>query len=204
KQHEKGGSIMWKTIAPIVAGLGLFLAVPAPATEKAERGKIADNEAVRTVVLKGMLRHVKGEKTREPPIPFDYWTVHAGGETYYLDLRGKELLERAEQLVNRPVVVTGIPEPASPTLRVTSRKADEFVKQTIHVEIRGRLEANRKTFPAEPWPGDELVPRPRPWPTEPGPIIGWRIVFSEKSYRLDFGSHQELRNLAETLDGQGV
>ena len=202
---------MWKNIAPIVAGLGLFLAVPAPATEKVEPGKGADNLVARTVVLKGMLRHVKGVKTREPPIPFEYGTVHADGETYYLDLRGKELLELAEKLVNRPVVVAGIPDPASPTLRVTCLKADEFVKETIHVEIRGRLEAIRESpFLAEPrpWlrpaPEEKLVPRPRPWPPEPGLIIGWQIVIGERSYQLDFGSRGELRELAMNLDGKGV
>ena len=157
---------MWKTIAPIVAGLTLLRAAPAPATENVEPGKGADNLVARTVVLKGMLRHVKGEKTREPAIPFDYWTVHADGETYYLHLRSKELLELAEQLVNRPVVVTGIPEPASPTLRVTSLKADECVKQTIHVDIRGRLEAIRESpLLYEPRTGPGL----RPWPEESAP-----------------------------------
>jgi hypothetical protein len=196
---------MWKTFAPIVAGLTLCLAALAPATEKVERGKSAENLVVRTVVLKGMLRHVKGEKTREPPIPFDYWTVHADAETYYLDLRGKELLELAEKLVNRPVVVTGIPEPASPTLRVIGLKADEFVQQTIHVDIRGRLEAIRESpFLLEPRPEEKLVPRPRPWPPEPGPIVGWRIVLGEKSYQLDFSSRGELRELAKNLDGKGV
>jgi len=203
---------MWKTIAPIVAGLSLFLAAPAPATEKGEQGTNANNEAVRTVVLKGTLRHVKGEKAREPPIPFDYWTVHADGETYYLHLRSKELLELAEQLVNRPVVVTGIPEPASPTLRVTGLKADEFFTQTFHVDIRGRLEAIRespllyepRTGPGlRPWP-DERLPRPRPWPPEPGPIVGWQIVLGEKSYQLDFGRRDDLRELAKNLDGKGV
>jgi hypothetical protein len=33
---------MWKTFAPIVTGLSLSLAVPAPATEKVEPGKGAD------------------------------------------------------------------------------------------------------------------------------------------------------------------
>jgi hypothetical protein len=193
---------MWKTIAPIVAGLGLFLTVPAPATEKSERGKSADGEAVRTVVLKGVLRHVKGAKTREPPIPFDYWTVHADGETYYLDLRGLELLERAEQLVNGPVVVIGIPDPASPTLRVTRLKADEFVKETIHVEIRGRLVAIRELHLV---PDDLLPPRTRPRPpVERGPIIGWQIAVGEKHYQLEFGDRSELRELAKKLDGQGV
>src|SRR5262245_19120089 len=206
----KGGSIMWKTIAPIVAGLTLLLAAPAPATDKVERGKSADGLVVRTVVLKGTLRHVKGEKTREPPIPFDYWTLHADGETYYLHLRSKELLELAEQLVNRPVVVTGIPEPASPTLRVIRLKADEFFTQTFHVDIRGRLEAIRespllyepRTGPGlRPWPEDELVPR---WPPSPGPIVGWRIAVGEKSYQLEFGDRSELRELANNLDGKGV
>jgi hypothetical protein len=204
---------MWKTMVPIVAGLGLSLAVPAPATEKVERRESADGLVGRTVVLKGRLRHVEGEKTREPPIPFEYWTVHADGGTYYLDLRGKELRELAAKLVNRPVVVTGIPEPASPTVRVTSLKADEGVKQTIHVAIRGRLEALREgPLPAEtrpwpglrPWPEGGLVPRPRPWPPAPGPIVGWRIVLGEKSYQLEFGSRDELRELAKRLDGKGV
>src|SRR5262245_952929 len=113
---------MWKAVAPLLTGVSLFLIAPAPATEKADQ-KPREDLVVRTVTLKGMLRHVTGDKMRDPPIPFEYWELHSGGKTYYLDLRGKQLLELAEQLVNRPVAVTGIPEPASPTIRVTSLRA---------------------------------------------------------------------------------
>jgi hypothetical protein len=207
---------MGNTLAPIVTCLSLLLlAVPAPAEEKSDLLKCStDGPVLRAVVLKGMLRHVKGELERHPPLPFEYWELHADGKTYYLDLRGKELLERAEKLVNRPVVVTGVPDPSSPTLRVTSLKADEFVKETINVEVRGKLESIRRIrrfHPEEPlpqpwWPERKPMPEPEPPiaidPDDLAPIIGWRIVGGEKAYTLYFGS--ELLEVARKLDGKSV
>jgi hypothetical protein len=191
---------MWKTFVPVVTGLSLLLAVPAPAKEP----------FVRAVVLKGILRHEQGAKTSYPEIPFEYWKVIADGKTYYLDLRGKELLELAEKLVNRPVVVTGIPDPASPTLRVTSLKADDFVKETINVEIRGRLGSWREPRIIDPWydrwPDPGFGPHLRPCPEvgKLGPIVSWWIYLGEKYYRVDFGARKELLDLAKQLDGQSV
>jgi hypothetical protein len=194
---------MWKTFAPIVAGLGLFLTLPALAVEKS--GSVdcpPDGPILRAVVLKGMLRHEKVEESSSSLLPRDYWKVIADRKTYYLDLRGKELLERAENLVNRPVVVTGIPEPASPTLRVTSLKPDEFVKETINVEVRGRLESIRNWVHLLAEFREPALPRP---PRDRYPIIiGWQISLGEKSYRLDFGNRAELLNLAHQLDHKGV
>jgi hypothetical protein len=188
---------MRKTFAPIVIGFSLLLTVPAQAAEKAGRGKGPDGPFVRALVLKGMLRHVKGELESRPPVPFEYWQLRAGGKTYYLDLRGKELLERGEKLVNRLVVVTGIPEPASPTLRVTSLKADEFVKETIHVEIRGKLARCLEDY--RPKPKDRC-----PW-GKPAPTVTWWISFDGgKSYQLDFRGRRELHALAKKLDGKAV
>jgi hypothetical protein len=206
---------MWKTIAPIVTGLSLLLAVPAPATEKGAPAKGPEGTVVRAVVLKGVLRHVQGELQKDPPMPFEYWQLDAGGKTYYLDLRGKQLLERAEKLVNRPVVVTGLPDPASPTLRVTDLKADEFVNETVHVEIRGRLESYRHALPhlLQPWPiACDTLPRWRPWPPpeegpfypEPAPILSWWVYLGDKYYQLDFGSAGELLERAKQLDHKGV
>jgi hypothetical protein len=205
---------MWKTfLASVVTGLALLLAIRAPAAQKVERGQGTNDIAVRTVVLEGLLRHEKGALTRDPPIPFEYWKLHAGGETYYLDLRGKKLLELAERLVNRPVVVAGIPEPTSPTLRVTGLRADEFVKQTVHVEVRGRLVGVRllehldwaPPQPLEPEPWPRPWPRPRP-PIEldPTPIFGWRIAVGATEYALDLGGRSELLERANKLDGKGV
>jgi hypothetical protein len=192
---------MWKTLAPIVTGLSLVLVLPAAAVEKLCPG----TPFTPVVELKGMLRVVKGQLDSETPIPFEYWELHTAGKTYYLDLRGKELLERAEKLVNRPVVVTGVPEPASPTVRVTGLKADEFVKEKIIVEIRGRLVAHRGVpeWLIHPMLPDDLLPRPRP-PREPGPVAEWVIYLGEKSYGLDFEGHKELLQLAKELDGKGV
>jgi len=195
---------MWKTFAPIVAGLGLFLALPALAAEKS--GSVdcvvrsPEGPILRAVVLKGILRHERVEEPSNFPFPGGYWKVIADGKTYYLDLRGKELLERAENLVNQRVVVTGIPEPASPTIRVTSLKPDEFVKETIKVEIRGRLESIREWLHLLKEAHESIYP-----PREHFPIItGWQIYVGDKSYRLDFGSRIELQNLAHQLDHKGV
>jgi hypothetical protein len=191
--------MMWKTLAPIVAGLGLLLAVPAPAAETMEPGTNAADLVPRVVALKGMLRREKGEKESLPPIPFEYWTLNAGGKTYYLHLRGKDLLERAEKLVNRPVEVAGVLDPASPTLRVTSLKADEFVKQTINVEVRGRLEGHREPRIIDPWPDPWERPRPRPMPP-----VSWWIYLGEKSYQVDFDVCKDLLDIAKKLDGKSV
>jgi hypothetical protein len=198
---------MWKTLAPMAVGLSLFLAGSTPGAEGAEPGKNADGLVARTAVLKGVLRHVKGEMEKDPPLPYDYWELDAGWRTYYLDLRGKELLEAAERLVGRRVVATGVPERASPTLRVLSLRADDFVKETIQVEARGRLEGVRERL---------LIPEPGTYPAEEakrGPqenlqkaarIVGWRFYLGEKSYGLDFGGRRELLDLARSLDGKGV
>jgi hypothetical protein len=128
--------------------------------------------------------------------------VIADGKTYYLDLRGKELLERAEKLVDRPVVVTGIPDPASPTLRVTTLKADEFVKETINVEVRGILGVHRGRERPDRWE------RPKPPPDVDLllPIDIWWIYLylPEKSYQVDFGGRNELLDLAGKLEGKSV
>src|SRR5262249_25894748 len=197
---------MWKTFAPIVAGLGLFLALPALAAEKS--GSVdcvvrsPEGPILRAVVLKGILRHERVEEPSNFPFPGGYWKVIADGKTYYLDLRGKELLERAENLVNQRVVVTGIPEPASPTIRVTSLKPDEFVKETINVEIRGRLESIREWLHLLEEFRERALPRP---PQDRFPIItGWQVYVGDKSYRMDFGSRIELQKLAHQLDHKGV
>src|SRR5215471_10737400 len=75
----KGGSIMflWKTLAPMVAGLGLCLTLPAVAQDKSQMVRCPANDLVArtTVVLKGVLRHDKGDKAGNPLLSHDYWTV---------------------------------------------------------------------------------------------------------------------------------
>jgi hypothetical protein len=200
---------MWKMFVPIVTGLGLFLTLPALAQEKSAPLKCSpDGSATQVLELKGVLRHVKGALTKNPPVPFEYWELHTAGKTYYLDLRGKQLLALAEKLVNRPVVVTGIPEPASPTIRVTGIKADEYVKETIQVEIRGKLGSWREPnlIKPLPFPIDKPDPWIKPWPPRPIPqIVTWWIYYDGgKYYELEFGGRAELLKLAKTLDGKQV
>jgi hypothetical protein len=113
---------MWKTLAAVLTGISLVAPVLASAAEKTDPVQGPTDRTVHVMVLKGLLRHVEGEMETNPPVPFDYWELHAGGRIYYLDLRGNKLLELAERLVDRPVVVTGIPDPASPILGVNSLK----------------------------------------------------------------------------------
>jgi hypothetical protein len=203
---------MWKTFALIVTGFGLLLALPAAAEEKPGSGRQApDNPRPKLLQFKGVLRHEQGARTRDPEIPFDYWKLEAAGTTYYLDLRGPEL-PVARMLVGRPVVVIGSLDLASPTVHVTSLRADEFVQETVNVEVRGRLvsirEDPRHYKPLEYYQGPPLV-EGRLAPPERGWIVGWRIFLGKKSYELDFGSpdHKrtvELLELAEKLDGHGV
>jgi hypothetical protein len=208
---------MFKTFAPAVAGLSLLLVLPAFADEPSAIVKCpTDAPVIRTVVVKGMLRHVTGELDKIPRVPFEYWELHAPGKTYYLDLRGKGLLDWAEKLVNRPVVVAGFPEPASPTLLVTSLQPDEFIKQTIHVEIRGRLVSIRdqrilEPLEQEPSPAkaqpqfDADLPGWRPFLPRPRDlVVGWRILVGDKAYDLAFDNSPELWKLAENLDGQSM
>src|SRR5262249_7062593 len=142
---KKGGSLMGKTFAPLVAGLSLLLALPAPAEEQGASVTCPpDDPQPQVVQLRGVLRREQVTLTVDPPITVDRWTLAAGGKTYHLVLRRRqELLERAEKLVGRPVVVAGILDPAGPYLWVTSLRADESVKETIRVEVRGRLVAQR-------------------------------------------------------------
>ena len=205
---------MFKTFTPVVAGLSLLLVPPAIAEEP--RAFVKDPTDVtinRTVVLKGMLRYVKGSLGNDPRALFAYWELHTADKTYYLDLRGKELLERAEQLIDRPVVVAGFPEPTSPTLLVTSLQADEFVKATIHVEVRGRLVGiplaqlldltPESAVPLQfrAWPGQDHLPGIKPRPV---PVAGWCIFLGGQPYQLDLGDRQALLELAKELDGKGV
>jgi hypothetical protein len=177
----------------MVTGLGLLLALPALAQENSTLGKYPrDSLTPQVLELKGILQHRNGTLEKDPPIPFEYWELHTAGKTYYLDLRGKQLLTLAEKLVNQPVVVTGLPEPASPTLRVTGLKADEFVKQTIHVEIRGKLGGLSAV---------KVCPNRPPQPIK---ITAWWIDYDGgKSYQLSIGSG-ELLKLANTLYGKDV
>jgi hypothetical protein len=199
---------MGKTLAPTIAGISLFLAGLALAAAPAGS---ANGPVLQTVQFKGTLRLEEGVLTREPPIPFEHWKLSADGKTYYLDLQSKELLARAKKLVGLKVVVTGTLEPASPTIRVTSLKADEYVQETVNVEIRGRLADQRDWFDFEPYtkpayPDEYFKPYPRPRHPHPGVpfITGWTITFNKKSYVLDFGDRRELLDLASKLDGRSV
>src|SRR5262249_3167074 len=103
--------LRWKSLTPVLFGLSLVLTVPVPvpAADPADRTIFLGDCVVQTVDIKGKLHRVKGQLQSDPPIPFEYWELWAAGKTYYLDLRGKELLEVAETLNGRTVVVTGIP-----------------------------------------------------------------------------------------------
>jgi hypothetical protein len=126
---------MCKTLPLLLTGISLFLAIPAPAAEKADLGKHPGGAAVRVVEIKGKLYHVKGVAESNPPKPFEYWKLLAAGKTYYLHLPSKELLGLAEKLTSRVTVVTGILVPSSATICVTGLRADEYAR----VEIKGKL-----------------------------------------------------------------
>jgi hypothetical protein len=102
-------------------------------------------------------------------------------------------------------VVTGILEPASPTVRVTALRADEFVQTTVRVEVRGKLASWREQIKLRKMP-DERIPMPEfPALDESGPIVSWWIYFDDGKYaELDFGEREELLALARKLDGQTV
>ena len=199
---------MWKVLASIITGLGLFLALPALAEEKVGSGK---GPAIRVVEITGQLHHVKGELQRDPPIPFDYWELVADGKMYYLGLRDKELLGLAEKLNGRTVVVIGVLEPSSPTIRVTGFNY-------ALVEIKGKL-CHTHWIPEHwyyPGPFERLAPRERAFaPCNPhvpddrflmpnwGPIDRWTITVAGQTYELTFDS-EDLRKLAEKLNGKVV
>jgi hypothetical protein len=187
---------MYKIMASLLAGFGLFLAIPAPAAEMVRPGKQPVKSAMGWVEIKGKLHRVKGEFKSNPPIPFDYWELLAGGKTYYLDLRGKELPVLAEKLNGWVVVVTGILHPSSPTIWVTGLKADEYIK----VEIKGKLSTVLRPLPGRRFPYDRDDRFPMPTVRF---IEVWTITAGGKTYDLTFGS-DDLRKLAEKVKGKTV
>jgi hypothetical protein len=197
---------MWQIFAPMVVGIGLLLALPAGAEENAGSGKDPEGKAIRVVEIAGRLHHVKGEITSDPPIPFDYWGLLAGGKTYSLDLHDKELLGLAERLEGRTVEVIGILAPSSRTIRVTG----------FHyalVEIRGKLSMTFDVRPPRYHPDafERSAPRQLAFPSVPPPgkdifrdyIDAWTITVDAKRYQLTFDS-KDLRELASKLNGKPV
>jgi hypothetical protein len=178
--------------------MSLFLALPALAADRAGTTEFRPaTPELQAVTFKGVLRHVHGAFTSEPPIPFDYWELIVNGKTYYLDLRTRALLELAEQLTGRPVVVTGLLDSTSPTIHVLSLKADEFVKETRQVEIRGWLE--KRVIERDPWRDHILRPL-----IAYVPIIEWNVHVNGKTYRLDLGTDPAVQAMAEVLKGHSV
>lgn len=197
--------------ASVLAGLGLFLALPALAEEKVGSGKYPDGPAIRIVAITGQLHHVKGVLTSDPPIPFEYWELLADGKMYYLDLRDKELIGLAEKLNGQTVEVIGTLAPSSPTIQVTCFKY-AFVEikgklcKTLRIPdrwyYRGPFERSAPRSLAfssfKPHVPDDRSPMPNL-----GPIEVWTITAGGKTYELTFGS-EELRKLAEKLNGKVV
>jgi hypothetical protein len=136
------------------------------------------------VEIKGKLSHVRRKNDGSDPrdIAFiDYWQVSAGGKAYQLDFRGgKHFFDLAGKLEGKPVIVTGTLDGA--LVRLTEMKADQdYVKETIEVEVRGRLQS----VPLRCGPGSKA----------------WSVVVDSKTYSLDFAA-PELRKLADSLDGK--
>jgi hypothetical protein len=188
---------MWKKLVVLLSGINLLLSVPTSADQTQLVKYPVDG---RVVEIKGQLYNVKGDANTNPPIPFDYWELLADGKTYYLVLRGDDLLATAGQLNTQTVVVTGVLAATSPTIRVTSIKADEYV----NVEIRGRLCQITRELPL--W-GD-----PQPYLNKDVPelsILGrrlldeWTITADGKTYYLDFDDAAMLKQ-AEKLNTSAV
>jgi hypothetical protein len=142
---------MWKTLASALTGL--LLTMPAAASDPVDRPILPGGCVVQNVELRGKLSHVEGALTRNPPIPFSYWELSAGGKIYRLDLGSEELLELARKLKGHDVVVAGTVKPDTGTVRVTGLKPDGFVK----VEIKGTLTVD-PTEILRPYNVSEYIP----------------------------------------------
>jgi hypothetical protein len=183
---------MWKTIALLLGGINLLLAMPAPA-EQAQAVKYAGDS--RVVQVKGELYHVRGDAKSDPAMPFEYWELLADGKTFYLVLRGDELLATAGQLVGQTVVATGVLATSSPSIRVTSLQADAY----INVEIRGRLGLRVRELPN--WLDPELYQK--------ADILArrcrdeWTVTADGKIYPLAFDDPALLKQ-AEKLNSKAV
>jgi hypothetical protein len=123
------------------------------------------------------------------------WQVSADDKTYQLDFgERKDFADLVNKLNGTTVIVAGTLEEG--VVHMTSLKADEsdFVKQTVEVEVRGRLAAVRLGiidigFPHEP--GDL------------GPVVAWNLTVDGKTYALAL-SGTDLEQLAQMYDGQAV
>jgi hypothetical protein len=193
---------MWQMLIAIVSGLGLLLALPARAEEKAGPGKDPDGKALQVVEIMGRLHHVKGTLPGNPSLPFDYWGLLAGGKTYPLDFHDQKLLGLAEKLDGQTVEVIGIRTPSSQSIRVTGFRY-------ALVEIRGKLRKTSRPLdcrdvitmtPEQPAFPPSRQPR---WDPFRELTLVWTITTGGKTYDLDFGSN-DLQKLAETLEGKPV
>jgi hypothetical protein len=132
------------------------------------------------------------------PMPyFRVWEISVGGKTWTLDFGpSPELSLKAGLLEGQTVVLEGTVE--GDAVRVTSLKeaqGDAFVKETVDVEIKGRLqgmwlELARTT--------DLRNPERHP------PVVIWTVTAEGQSFTLDFGTAADVRKLAETFDGRMV
>jgi hypothetical protein len=151
-----------------------------------------------SVEIKGQLSHIvsdcRGPQDTKFPMPniwfFNAWQMTVGGKTYTLTFgERKDVTELTNKLVGKTVIVSGTLDGS--TVHVTGLKADdEYVKETIEVEVRGQLQFLYTLFPNI---GTNRIEKD---------LAGVNIVVDGKTYKLDL--MPELLKLAQTLDGKVV
>jgi hypothetical protein len=137
-------------------------------------------------IVAQLVRPLLERQPHRPVPPLVDWQISAGDKTYSVDFASnRELEQLAEKLGNQTVILTGTRE--GDTVHVTELKAahDDYVKETVEVEVHGRLQSAD-------------VPREFP------PYTNWTITVNGSLYGLDFSAAPGLEKLARVLDGTTV
>jgi hypothetical protein len=118
--------------------------------------------------------------------------VRACGQEFRLDLNGTglDLWDLNQRFGKETVHVTGTLEPAGIRVREV-RGVDSYVRKTVAVEIKGKLE-RYADLSGLCVPGSQ------------GVVIRWRVHAEGKWYTLDFSESRNLESLAEKFQGDTV
>jgi hypothetical protein len=131
---------VWKTATPLVLGVVLLSGLSAPAADRTPPWAEGDWCGTPVpVTLRGRLTRsleILDKKVHRPgEIDLGFrlvWRITSGGKTYKLDFRGdKNLMDLAERLQGKNVILTGTRLPRSGSVRVTGLRADRPVPPVI-------------------------------------------------------------------------
>lgn len=198
---------MWKMFAIVTAGLVMLSSAAVGAADTPLPDFKGGRRLPRDYVRKTIVVEIQGKLVviyppcGTPPLTDPMVQVTVNGKTYWLDFSSyRELLDKAEKLNGKAVAVKGSLQ--GDTVTVTAlkgvEKTEEFIKETVQVEIQGKL--------------DEIVPDVKfPMPgiddgllLPPWLIPSWTITVNGQQYTLDFDGNKELLKTARLLKGQRV